>query len=57
VLGVFGRILGLRTGQPCAHFAREVSLGFDHAGVAHRLVLGCDGLDLGAIDRDMAEIG
>ena len=54
-LGVLGRILGLRAGQPLGHCAGKRHLGFDHAGVAHRLVLRRVGFDLGAVQRNMAE--
>jgi hypothetical protein len=56
VLGVVRRVFPLRPRQPARDLGRERGLRLPHPAVAHRLVLGGVGLELGAVQRDVAEL-
>ncbi len=55
MLGVLGGVSGLRLGQPALDLGRERRLGRCHPAIAHRLVLARVGLELGAVERDVAK--
>ena len=56
VLAILGRVLRGRLLHPSRNLGGELLLGPSHPAVAHRLVLGGIRLDLGAVERDMAEL-
>src|ERR1700730_9896187 len=56
VLAILGRVLIGRLLHPARNLGGELLLGPSHPAVAHRLVLGGIRLNLGAVERDMAEL-
>jgi hypothetical protein len=56
MLGIFRGVGRLRLGQPVGDLGRQFGLGALHPAAAHRLVLARVRLELGAIQRDMAEL-
>src|ERR1700726_2784877 len=56
VLAILGRVLSGRLLHPARNLGGELLLGPSHPAVAHRLVLGGIRLNLGAVERDMAEL-
>ena len=55
MLGIFGGVDLTRLVEPALHLCCQLAFGFDPALVAHRLVLGRVGTQLGAIHRNVAE--
>src|ERR1700730_7627822 len=56
VLAILGRVLSGRLLHLARNLGGELLLGPSHPAVAHRLVLGGIRLNLGAVERDMAEL-